>query len=83
MLGPSVLAWMIAGLAAGAAHASALWRTTRRPTAWTPLVGAVRVAAVAAVLALAALWGEILSAAAGWAVGFAVLGTWLVWRRAV
>jgi hypothetical protein len=50
-----------------------LWRASRRLTAWTPVLGMLRLAVVAMVLVLAALAGTILAAAAGWASGYAPL----------
>lgn len=73
--------WFAAGLSAGLVHATTLWRAARRLTVWTPTLTILRLAVVAAVLTVAALWGEIIAAAVGWAVGFAVLAAWLALRR--
>ncbi|NJN47912.1 MAG: hypothetical protein HC808_17140 [Candidatus Competibacteraceae bacterium] len=75
------IAWFVAGLIAGFLHATMIWRTAHRLTAWTPVLGMLRLAAVAAVLIAAALSGAILLAAAGWVVGFATLSMGLVTRR--
>lgn len=62
----------VAGLAAGFAHATMLKRQTARPSAWTPLLGFLRLGVVATVLLIAALNQRILAAASGWALCFAV-----------
>ncbi len=80
MSGPAAL-WTGIGLAAGASHAVALWRSADRGTyvAWTavfrlPLVGAVLVAA--------ALARALLPAVGGWIIGLIVTGgTLLVMRH--
>lgn len=72
---------LAAGILAGFAHATMLWRTARRLTVWTPLWGLLRLAIVAAVLIVAAISGVILSAAAGWVIGFALLGAPLALRQ--
>jgi hypothetical protein len=61
-----------AGAVAGYVHATMLWRASHRLSAWTPIMGLLRIAIVAAVLVLAALYGQIFTAAGGWAIGFAV-----------
>ncbi|MCA9137207.1 MAG: hypothetical protein KDB00_10620 [Planctomycetales bacterium] len=72
--------WFIAGIMAGCAHATMLWRATRRMGVWSPLVGMLRLGLVAVLLVMSALSGQILSSAAGWAIGLATLGTFLVMR---
>lgn len=74
--------WFAAGLLAGFAHAATLWRTVRRLSAWTPLLGFLRLTLVALLLVAAALAGEILSTAAGWATSFAAGSISLSVRRA-
>jgi hypothetical protein len=41
----------------------------------------LRLSAVAILLALAAIAGAILAAAAGWSIGFIALGAWFVMSR--
>ncbi|MCA9214105.1 MAG: hypothetical protein KDB27_13630 [Planctomycetales bacterium] len=65
--------WFVAGIVAGCLHAMMLWRASHRLTAWTPALGMLRLSVVSAVLVLSALSGEILVAAAGWAIGLATL----------
>jgi hypothetical protein len=72
--------WLAVGLAAGILHASMLWHAAHRLSVWSSLWGMLRLFAVAAVLVTAAVWGSILAAAAGWAVGLVSIGTWLVIR---
>jgi len=72
---------LAAGLAAGVLHATMLWRASSRHTAWTPLLGMLRLSAVATVLVLAAFAGAILAAATGWAIGFIALGAGFVIGR--
>lgn len=62
----------VAGLAAGFAHATMLKCQTVRPSAWTPLLGFLRLGLVATVLLIAALNHQILAAASGWALCFAI-----------
>ena len=62
----------VAGLLAGLAHVTMLWRSSHRLSAWTPLLGMLRLGIVAAVLVFAAVYGQILAAAGGWAICFAV-----------
>lgn len=81
MIEMTTIVWFAAGLVAGILHATMLWRATHRLTAWTPVLGMLRLAVVAAVLLAAALSGTILVAAAGWVGGFVTLGTWLVASR--
>lgn len=63
-------AWILFGLALGVFHAAGIWRSARPRTATTALVGLARLLVVGLALAAAALFGGILAAAAGWAVGF-------------
>lgn len=81
MIEMTTIAWFAAGLVVGLLHATMLWRATHRLTAWTPVLGMLRLGVVAAVLVAAALLGAILVAATGWLVGFVTLGTWLVASR--
>jgi len=67
--------WFAAGGVAGLMHATMLWRAMHRLSVWTPVLGILRLGFVAAVLILSALSGVILASAAGWAIGFAALGT--------
>jgi hypothetical protein len=73
--------WLAAGLMAGFLHASLLWRQVHRFSAWSPLMGMLRLGLIAVLLVAAALSGKILAGAAGWAVGLTVLGTWFMTRR--
>lgn len=82
MIDMTICVWLAIGLLAGFMHAMMLWRTAHRFTAWTPVLGLLRLAVVAVVLIVAALSGAILSAAAGWAIGFVVPGMWFVMFRA-
>ena len=61
----------VAGLLAGYVHATMLWRSSYRLSVWTPLLGLLRLGVVATVLVFAAIYGQILAAAGGWAVCFA------------
>ena len=81
MIDSTSLMWFAAGLIVGFLHASMLWRDVHRLTAWSPLLGMLRMVIVAALLVVAALIGQILAGAAGWAVGLATLGTGLMLRR--
>ena len=74
--------WFVAGLLAGLVHATMLWRNVHTLAAWSPLIGLLRLGFVATLLVAAALNGEILAGAAGWAIGFALLATWFMTRRA-
>ena len=62
------LMWMAMGIAAGGAHAAALWRATHRIGDSGHGAG-LRMLFVAAVLAGAAFVGALLPVAAGWACG--------------
>ena len=81
MIELTTLAGMAAGLVAGLFHAHLLRRGTVRLTTWTPLWGMLRLGAVTAILVVAAISGEILAAAAGWALGFLTTCVWIVLRR--
>ena len=74
-------AWFVTGLTAGLLHAGLLWRATHRLTAWTPVLGVLRLGVVTAVLVISALSGAILAAAAGWGLGFVATGAWFVVSR--
>ncbi len=73
--------WFAGGLLAGFTHATMLWQHVHRPSAWSPLFGLLRLGVVATLLIVAAISGAILACAAGWAVGFATLGTWFMTSR--
>ncbi len=68
--------WFAGGLAAGFMHATMLWQAAKRLTAWTPVLGMLRLGLVAAVLVLSAFSGVIFASAAGWAIGLAMSGAW-------
>ncbi|MCA9142646.1 MAG: hypothetical protein H6821_09075 [Planctomycetaceae bacterium] len=70
MIDTTTIAWVAVGWAIGWLHVTLLCRSTHRPTAWTPVLGVLRLGAVTAVLVVAALAGAILAAACGWAVAF-------------
>lgn len=72
MIETATLVGFLAGALAGYAHAAMLWRASHRLSPWSPIMGLLRLGVVAAVLVLAALYGQILPAAGGWAIGFAV-----------
>ena len=69
--------WVAIGVATGASHAMALWRTAHRPTRadwgfpW-------RLPLVAVTLVVAALVGRLIPAAIGWAAGLVMTGAILV-----
>ena len=75
-----VTLWAAAGLTAGAAHATALWRSTHsgRSVVWS---AALRMPLLGAALVAAAYSRALLPAAGGWFVGLIVTGTLLVVRR--
>ncbi|KAA5546242.1 hypothetical protein FYK55_04975 [Roseiconus nitratireducens] len=73
--------WISAGAAVGMLQTVSLWRSVHHPTVYSPLWGLLRLAAVAAVLVVAAISGEVLWAAAGWAIGFAISVGWFGGRR--
>ncbi len=81
MIDANNLLWFAAGLVVGFLHASMLWRDVHKFTAWSPLMGMLRLSLVAASLVVAAVSGQILAGAAGWAVGLATLGTLFMARR--
>ena len=64
------VAWLVVGLVLGVTQAIGIWRSAKRPTATTAVMGLVRLLVVGLALALAAIFGGILPAAAGWAAGF-------------
>lgn len=70
MIDITTIAWFVAGLVIGWLHVTLLRRSTHRLTAWTPVLGVLRLGTVATVLVVAALAGAILAAACGWAVAF-------------
>ncbi len=63
------LTWAAMGIAAGGAHAAALWRATHRIGDSGHGAG-LRTLVVATVLVGAAYMGALLTVAAGWASGF-------------
>lgn len=70
MLEIETIVWFAIGVVAGGLHGFMLRRSTHRLTAWTPLLGMLRLGLVATTLIVAAFTGEILTAASGWAIGF-------------
>jgi hypothetical protein len=76
------LVWIAGGMLAGTLHVAMLARSSDNPSHWTPLSGMLRLVTVTAFLIAAALNGGILAAAAGWAVGFAVVSALVVLRLA-
>jgi len=62
-------AWGAAGAALGVLHAAGIWRTARRPTATSAVLGLARLCSVGLALAAAAVLGVILPVATGWAAG--------------
>jgi hypothetical protein len=74
-------AWAVVGLALGVVHAAGVWRSARRPTATTAVMGLARLLVVGLALAAAAIFGGILPTAAGWAVGFFASVVFWVLRR--
>ena len=74
-------AWVVVGLVLGVVHAAGIWRSEKQPTAMTAVMGLARLLVVGLPLAGAAVFGGILPAAAGWAVGFLTsVGTLLATR---
>lgn len=71
-----------AGSLAGVVHATMLWRSSHRLSMWTPLLGMLRLGLVAMVLVAAAVYGQILTTAAGWAICFAVCAVLYFLRHA-
>ena len=66
---PSLLAILFGSLA-GLLHARLLWLGSQRLSGWSPMLGLVRVAVVGVCLTLAAVTGQLLTAAAAWFVSF-------------
>lgn len=75
--------WLLVGAIIGVVHATALWHAAQRPSGWIAITGGVRLLAVALVLTGAAVWGGLLPAAAGWAMGFVVGGVVVFLRTAL
>lgn len=75
------MAWIVAGAGTGVLHATMLQQATHRLSAWTPVMGMLRLGIVAAVLISAALAGGILAAAAGWFAGLLAASVRIVMRR--
>ena len=69
----AALAWVVVGLAAGGAHAMALWRVAHRMAAGEYGVAGLGMVAVVTVLGGAAYAGWLLPTVVGWLVG--LLGT--------
>lgn len=65
----AALAWVAVGMAAGGAHAMALWRAAHRISAGGYGVVGLRMVAVVTVLVGAAYAGGLLFAVAGWLIG--------------
>ena len=74
-------AWVVVGLVLGVVHAAGVWRSAKHPTATTAVMGLARLLVVGLALAAAAIFGGILPAAAGWAVGFYASVGFRVLRR--
>lgn len=79
MVEMSTILGFSAGAFAGYAHAAMLWRASHHLSVWTPIKGLLRLGIVAAVLVLAALFGQILTVAGGWAIGLAVSAILFLW----
>ncbi len=76
----ALLAWVCAGIAAGAAQAALTWHSAHRPQPWLAALAVARVLGVGLVLAAAAIAGHLLPAALGWALGL-VAGVVTTLRR--
>jgi hypothetical protein len=75
-------AWLAGGFVLGVVHATGIWRSVKRPTMGTTALGLVRLLVVGLALAAAAIFGGILPAAGGWAIGFfASVGSVMVRRH--
>ena len=63
-----IVVWITIGIAAGATHAAALWRSTHQPTSpsWSAMW---RLPLLGAVLATAAVGHALLAAVIGWTIG--------------
>lgn len=70
--------WLVAGLAAGAAHSHALWTATQRQR--SAALAPLRLLAVSVFLGVA-LYFNGLMAAAGWGLGFPSGALWRAWPR--
>lgn len=71
------LLWLLAGLAAGLTHAGLLRHESHGVSAWSPVRGLIRIIGIVLILVLAAQFGGLLSAAAGWGFGFLPAVCWL------
>ncbi|MEZ6062356.1 MAG: hypothetical protein R3C19_18595 [Planctomycetaceae bacterium] len=80
---PQTGIWLCAGLLAGLAHVTMLWRAAHRLTSWAPVFAMARFVVVGTILTAAALAGHVAAAAIGWTIGFAIPATLLAFRRAV
>jgi hypothetical protein len=69
--------WLFAGVATGLIHAGSLLHESRSVSVWSPIRGLLRLFLIVAVLVLAARSEFLMSAAAGWAVGFLPTVVWL------
>lgn len=81
MIDSSAVLGMIAGALAGLFHAGMLWQGVRVLSAWSAILGLLRIGVVGAVLVLSALHGQIVVTAAAWAVSFFVFAV-VHFRRA-
>lgn len=72
------MCWCAAGIFAGLLHGTLLWRATRQISARTAATGLLRMGLVATVMVAAAMAGNIVVAAVGWAMAFVAVGTWFV-----
>ncbi len=70
--------WIAAGVLAGLTHAAMLWRAAGRSVMWMQFSGTLRLAVVVTVLVAAALQGQIIASASGWAIGFSACVTYTV-----
>lgn len=62
----------VAGLLTGYVHTAMLWQSSHRLSALSAALGMLRLGIVATALVCAAVYGQILAAAAGWAISFSV-----------
>jgi drug/metabolite transporter superfamily protein YnfA len=77
----NILVWFLAGIVTGCLHATMIQRSSIELTWWTPLLGMLRLAMVAAVLVLSAVSGQVLASAGGWAIGLTMLSLWIAAKR--
>lgn len=84
MIERETLLAILVGTIAGLLHVWMLWRAAHQVTPWTAAFGLLRVLAIGALLMWAAIGGQILAAAAAWAVSFVLTATWITaidWKR--